>query len=417
MIIQRTFRKGRVRMSRFVPFPRAFMESDSVAQRITVPYAYDVAFTRGLFRAGDGPLGAFLERLGPGPHRALVYVDDGLASAHPGLEGMITDWSASHRDLLDLATGPIRVPGGEKAKEGFGLVESVLGDIDRHGLCRQSLVLIAGGGAVLDAVGVAATLAHRGLRQVRLPSTVLAQADSGVGVKNGINLRGKKNFAGAFAPPAAVLCDLDLLDTLADRDWIAGTSEAFKVAIIKDARFLDDLRRNTPAVRQRDRDAMAWLVRRCAELHLDHIARSGDPFETGNARPLDFGHWAAHRAESLTGYEMRHGEAVAMGMALDCEIAGDLGLLDRDEVDLVIRSLAAMGLPVWHPVLEDRDPDGRRAILAGIREFREHLGGELCVTLPDGLGRKVEVNELDETLVEAAAVRLRLRAERRAGAA
>jgi 3-dehydroquinate synthase len=386
---------------------------EPIEQSLAVPFRYEVSFTRDLFGEGDGPLRAFLERTGPlHPHPLAVYVDRGLAEAHPRLEGMIENWAGAHPDLTDLVSPPRLVPGGETAKEGFAVVERVLADIDRDGLCRQSLVLVAGGGAVLDAVGLGAALAHRGLRQIRVPSTVLAQADSGVGVKNGVNLRGKKNFAGVFAPPAAVICDLDLLETLSDRDWIAGTAEAFKVAIIKDRAFLDWLIEATPAIVARDRDAMARLVERCAELHLEHIRTSGDPFETGSARPLDFGHWAAHRAESLTGYDLRHGEAVAIGIALDGEIAVATGLLGREEQDLVIGALAATGLPVWHPVLARREPSGRLAILDGIREFREHLGGELCVTLPDGLGRKVEVHELDEALVEACTERLRARARR-----
>jgi 3-dehydroquinate synthase len=386
---------------------------EPIEPRIEVPFAYEVAFGRDLFGEGDAALAAFLARTGPmRPHPMLVYVDSGLAEAHPTLEGMIENWSADHADLVDLAAPPLRAPGGEQAKDGFRLVDRILGDIDRHGLCRQSFVLVAGGGAVLDAVGFAASLAHRGLRQIRVPSTVLSQNDSGVGVKNGINLLGKKNFAGVFAPPAAVFCDLDLLDTLADRDWIAGTAEAFKVAIIKDRAFLDRLIQITPDVVKRDRDAMAELVYRCAKLHLDHIAGSGDPFEQGTARPLDFGHWAAHRAESLTDYEVRHGEAVAMGMALDCEVAVERGLLAREEADLVVDALEAMGLPTWHAVLDRRHASGRRMVLDGIREFREHLGGELCVTLPDGLGSKVEVHELDEATVEGCLDRLRDRAAR-----
>ncbi|MCP3861316.1 MAG: 3-dehydroquinate synthase, partial [Phycisphaeraceae bacterium] len=247
------------------------------------------------------------------------------------------------------------------------------------------------------------------IRQIRVPSTVLSQADSGVGVKNGVNVRGKKNFAGVFAPPAAVICDLALLDTLEDRDWLSGVAEAFKVAIIKDRAFLDRLIADSPAIAARDRDAMARLVHRCAELHLEHIACSGDPFETGSARPLDFGHWSAHRMEALTDYELRHGEAVSIGMALDCEYAAAIGLIDAGEAELVIEALAAVGLPVWHRVLDRMEPSGRRSVLGGLREFREHLGGELCVTLPDGLGHKVEVHEMDEAILETCIDRLRVK--------
>jgi 3-dehydroquinate synthase len=381
-----------------------------IKQHISVPFSYEVSFTRDLFGEGDEALAAFLARTGPMlPHPLLVYVDSGLAKAHPRLEGMIEDWTAAHPDLVNLASPVMRIPGGEVCKDGFTVAERVLADIEHCGLCRQSLVIVAGGGAVLDAVGFGASLAHRGIRQIRVPSTVLAQADSGVGVKNGVNLHGKKNFAGVFAPPAAVINDLNLLDTLSDRDWLAGVAEAFKVAIIRDRAFLDRLIEATPDVLARDTHAMEHLVRRCAELHCEHIGTSGDPFEMGSARPLDFGHWSAHRIEGLTGYELRHGEAVSIGMALDCEYAARIGRLTREEADLVIDALAAINLPVHHPVLERRDASGRLSVLAGLREFREHLGGDLCVTLPDGLGKKVEVHEMDEALLEASAEALQAR--------
>jgi 3-dehydroquinate synthase len=199
-------------------------------------------------------------------------------------------------------------------------------------------VLGIGGGAVLDMVGYAAATAHRGIRLIRVPTTVLAQNDSGVGVKNGINAFGKKNFLGTFAPPYAVLNDIDFLTTLDDRDWRSGIAEAVKVALIKDANFFEFITTNAKALARRDMDSMQHLVYRCAQLHLNHIANSGDPFEKGSSRPLDFGHWAAHKLEQLTHYNLRHGEAVAIGIALDTTYSYMAGMLSRSDWQQVLET-------------------------------------------------------------------------------
>src|SRR5204862_2038620 len=130
---------------------------------------------------------------------------------------------------------PKIVPGGERAKQSPALIAALHADLQRLGIDRQSFVVAIGGGALLDAVGYAAATAHRGVRLIRVPTTVLAQADSGVGVKNGINAFGKKNFLGTFAPPAAVINDSTFLVTLSDREWRSGLAEAIKVALLKDS--------------------------------------------------------------------------------------------------------------------------------------------------------------------------------------
>ena len=165
----------------------------------------------------------------------------------------------------------------------------------------------------MDMAGLAAATAHRGVRHIRIPTTTLSQCDSGVGVKNGINAFGKKNFIGTFAPPFAVINDFQLLAPLSPRDKRAGFAEAVKVACIRSREFFDALEEDAAALAQFQPDAMRKLIRRCAELHMDHIATSGDPFEFGSARPLDFGHWSAHKLEQLSDFKIRHGEAVAIG--------------------------------------------------------------------------------------------------------
>jgi 3-dehydroquinate synthase len=259
-----------------------------------------------------------------------------------------------------------------------------------------------GGGAVLDALGFAASLLHRGLRLVRVPTTVLAQNDAGVGVKNGMNLHGGKNTIGTFHPPSAVFNDADFLPTLPDRDWRGGIAEAFKVAMIKDAPFFDFLCDRAADLRRRDMASMQELIRRCAELHLEHIATEGDPFETGTARPLDFGHWSAHKLESMSNYRIGHGQAVAIGLALDAAYAARRGWISGHVCRRLHQGLARSGLPLWDELLALRQGDGRLAVLGGLDDFREHLGGELTLTYPRGLGRRHEVHEVNEPTMEEA---------------
>jgi 3-dehydroquinate synthase len=227
----------------------------------------------------------------------------------------------------------------------------------------------------------------------------LSQNDSGVGVKTGINLFGKKNYLGTFAPPFAVVNDSSFLRTLEYRDWISGVTEAFKVATIADADFFDWLISKTAELAERDTSAMLQLIRRSAALHLNHIANSGDPFETGNARPLDFGHWAAHKLESMTNGALRHGEAVGIGMLIDTRYAVEQGLLDGCIFDTLRTAFERLRLPTFHEALLETNSSGELVVLDGIEDFREHLGGGLHVTLPNGLGRKIEMTSLDGKII------------------
>ena len=371
-----------------------------LAQRLAVPFDYPVCFTHGLFHTDHPLLAKVLDRRQEHRvHRVLACVDAGVAAARPGLRAAIRAYFERHAARAALAGAIEIVPGGERAKRDVATARRIMGWIERRRLCRQSFVLAIGGGSVLDVVGFAASLVHRGLRVVRVPTTVEAQDDVGVGVKTGIDAFGAKNFLGTFAPPFAVLNDFEFLDTLPKRDWIAGIAEAFKVALIKDAAFFDYLCARAARLARRDRPAMETLIRRCARLHLEHIRREGDPFEMGSARPLDFGHWSAHELEVISGYAIKHGEAVAIGLALDSFYAMRHGMITRRVLGRLLRGLKACGLPIWDARLEARAKDGRPAILAGLERFREHLGGRLTITLPVAIGRKTEVHEMDGAIV------------------
>ncbi|HKL15441.1 MAG TPA: hypothetical protein VJ915_07380, partial [Balneolaceae bacterium] len=198
-------------------------------------------------------------------------------------------------------------------------------------------------------------------------------------------------------------------NTLSDRQWRAGISEAVKVALIKDRAFFEELEKNADALKLRDKDAMQSLIYRCAELHLEHISTSGDPFERGSSRPLDFGHWVAHKLEQLTDYRLLHGEAVAIGIVLDTIYSQLKGLISEEDCTRVIDLFRNCGFSLYVPELESNleDPSDKQSVLHGLQEFREHLGGELTIMLLDRIGRGVEVHEVDLPLYRKAIDMLR----------
>ncbi len=376
-------------------------------QEFAVDFNYPVCFSESVFSPDSPLLANTIDRLNEKRvHKTVVYADENVLKAHPSLSENIRDYFKTHPNQLELASGPIPVPGGEQAKQGWYLVKNIMSNLGNLHLCRQSFVVVIGGGSVLDMVGFAVSLVHRGLRLIRMPTTVLAQNDAGVGVKNAMNEHGMKNFVGTFAPPFAVINDYTFLSTLKERDWTGGIAEAFKVAIIKDREFFDSLCNNADALRNRDFTAMKELIQRCARLHLDHIRTNGDPFEFGAARPLDFGHWSAHRLETMSGYRLGHGQAVAIGIALDAYYAAQTGLLTESELNRILNAMQHCGLPIWDHLLEYTE-DGNLTILKGLDEFREHLGGLLTVTLPRGIGTKCEIHEMDRSIIADAITFLR----------
>ena len=378
-------------------------EDHTYVQRFTVADNYSVAFTRDLFAPANPVFVASIAREEPERrHKIAVFVDDGLRDGQGDLPTRILAYAAAHSIGIELVTTPEFVPGGERCKKDPVLVERLQRRLVDLGLDRHAFVVAIGGGALLDLVGYAAATVHRGIRHIRMPTTVLAQSDSGVGVKNGVNAFCQKNMLGTFAPPFAVLNDSAFLDGLDERDKRAGMAEAVKVALIRDLGFFEWLERNAADLRTFRRLAVDHLIRRCAKLHMTQIASSGDPFERGSARPLDFGHWSAHKLELLTGHALRHGEAVAIGIALDTRYSVLSGHLAEGGDVRVCKLLRALGLPLFHPMLKAADPAGEYRLLGGLREFREHLGGELTITLLTALGRGIEVHAMDESLIRRA---------------
>ncbi len=369
-------------------------------QSFLVPFNYRVYFTEDLFNPANPLLAEFFSGMAQADEkpRLLIVADQGVVDAMPALGSHIRAYFAGKqvKPVGDILV----VPGGEIVKNDDRYVSQIIDAVDRHGIDRHSYVMAIGGGAVLDAAGYAAAIAHRGIRHIRVPTTVLSQNDSGVGVKNGINYRGKKNFLGTFVPPVAVFNDFAFLATLDAKQWRCGIAEAVKVALIKDAAFFGWLEEHAAELAGRDAACMQYLVRRCAALHMEHI-RSGDPFEKGSSRPLDFGHWAAHKLEQLTGFELLHGEAVSVGIALDSVYSALSGRISVQDAERIVQVLLACGLPVSHSLLERNE-----VLLHGLEEFREHLGGRLTIMLLQVIGTGEEVHEMEPALIQKAAEKL-----------
>jgi 3-dehydroquinate synthase len=382
----------------------------SIRRNVRLDLSHEVFFTRDAFEMDNSTLADLLKGDKPGKRtKAIVYLDEGILDGNPNLPKLISDYFAANQSSLDLVCAPGFVRGGEEAKNDWNLVEVIWSDLNKYGMCRHSYVIVVGGGAALDLVGFAASTAHRGVRLVRFPTTTLSQGDGGVGVKNGINFFGKKNWVGTFAVPEAVVNDFSFLRTLPDNQKRAGYVEAIKVALIRDRAFFEWIEGRADELGKFSAQPMEQLIRRSAALHLDHIAGSGDPFERGSARPLDFGHWIAHKLEPMSGFEVGHGDAVAIGLAADVLYCARVGLLKEEAADRVLGLLESLGFEIYHPLLHAKNEQGGSILLDGLEEFREHLGGKLTITLIQALGQGVEVHQMDDEQVLFAIDNLRSR--------
>ncbi len=376
--------------------------------QIPVIFKHRIVFTRDAFAPGNPELAEILAE--GGGRRAIVFLEEAVSEAIPALAGKIRDYLAGTG--LDFR-GIVTLPGGEPAKADDTVVRRVWEEIDSAHIDRHSYAVVIGGGAFLDAAGFAVATAHRGVRLVRFPTTTLSQDDSGVGVKSAINSFGKKNWVGAFSVPFAVVNDFSFLHTQDEETKRAGLIEAVKVALVKDAGFFHWIEEHLTALSILDPETLETCVEKSALLHARHIATGGDPFETGSSRPLDFGHWAAHKLEAMTGYQLSHAPAVAVGLALDTLYSARLGILPEESAERVLRVLEGLCLQTYHPYLETRDRRGARKVLGGLDEFREHLGGELTVLLLEGLGKGRDVHEFDLPLLGECIDELRSRWESR----
>jgi len=371
-------------------------DEKELSSSFNVNFNYKVSFTSDVFNRQNPTLINILRNDSvPTPSRAMVFIDSGLAEAMPELYLASESYFRHYSAQVRLVCSPILITGGERIKNQSRVFLDLVNLCDKYNLDRHAYVLAIGGGSVIDTVGFATSLVHRGVRQIRIPTTTLAQCDAAIGIKNGINFKNKKNLIGSFYPPFAVVNDSRFLKTLDNANWRNGIAEAVKIALIKDPLFFEWIESVSHKLKARSLSEMNQLITRCAQLHLEHIANCGDPFERRSCRPLDFGHWAAHKLEQMSGFSIPHGHAVAIGICLDTLYAFDLGLLSDSDKNRVLECLKRVGFQLWHPALLKRDSLKNLELLAGLEEFREHLGGELSVTLLKGIGHSLQIGKLE----------------------
>ncbi|MHC4168753.1 MAG: 3-dehydroquinate synthase [Planctomycetota bacterium] len=351
-------------------------------------FTHRLRFTGNVFAAGNDTLSELLSEEGQSYSSIAVFVDDNFSRTRPNLRRQINDY---FKKFLPENSPKIHiVPGGEQIKNTQQNFQQILDVLEQSRLCRKSFVIAVGGGAVLDAVGFAAAITHRGLRLIRIATTTLSQADSAMAVKNGINAFGKKNYMGVFTAPWAIINDENTLETLTEDHWLAGFSEAIKVALLKDPLLFEYIAGNCDGVRRRKLDVSIPIIRRSGRLHFDHITQNGDPFEREDARPLDFGHWSAHKLEQMSGFELSHGQAVAIGIAIDATYANFMGWLCDADHQRILECLSGIGFRLYHRVMQQAN-----TLLGGLDEFQEHLGGKLTIPSISRIGETFDIFEID----------------------
>jgi 3-dehydroquinate synthase len=348
-----------------------------ILAKVTPDASYTVSMEQDIFDT-DNPLIAGKT----GSEKVLFVIDRGIGEK--AIEKIKTYAAGFSMDAAFLV-----LKGGEDVKLGWDNVYRVVDKAEDHGLDRKSLMVLVGGGSVLDMAGFTASILHRGIRHIRVPTTLLSQTDAGIGTKNGINFRGQKNLLGVFNTPEAVFIDPSFLHTLDQRQISSGLAEIIKVALIQNSELFRWVERHYQDFLAQEFENNEMVTRIIWQGVLEHIKQiNTDPYETEQGRPLDFGHQWGHRLEIITGHAMNHGEAVAAGMAIDCIISHKRNLLSSTDLESILSLLKAVKLPLVY------ESAAAAELWPGLEDFRRHLGGELAITLLKGIGKKIDVNTL-----------------------
>ena len=316
---------------------------------------------------------------------------------------IITDTNAgkhfakpAHESLVKAGFEPVlvTVQPGEKSKR-ISVVEKCCGQLALHRLERKSFIIALGGGVVGDLAGFVAATYLRGIPFVQVPTTLLAQMDSSVGGKTGVNLRAGKNLVGAFYQPRLVLCDLDALRTLPEREFRAGLAEVIKYGIIYDAKLFAQLERDLPKILKRDQKTLAPVVARCCEIKAEVVAQ--DETESGLRAILNFGHTIGHAIENSFGYgKFLHGEAIAIGQVAAAKLSQKiLGLPERD-VGRIENLFGQAGLPARINLNSAR----RKNLFTAMRLDKKVSGGEVKFVLAEKIGKVAWGQKVSAAMIE-----------------
>ena len=346
--------------------------------------SYDIVVGAGLLAPGGSGAARIGEVAGPEP--AWIVTDATVADLH--LRPVLSALAAA-----GVEPTPVILPAGEASKT-LASVERVVGTVLDGAPERSSSVIALGGGVVGDIAGFAASMILRGIRFIQVPSTLLAQVDSSVGGKTGINTAHGKNLVGAFYQPRLVVADTGLLDTLPRREILAGYAEVVKYALLGDRGFFDWLEDNAAGVVSGDADARRRAVRTCCAAKAAIVGR--DERESGARALLNLGHTFGHALETETGYgpELLHGEAVAVGMVMAFELSAALGLCAAGDVERIRRHFVRVGLPVGLPAASGRvwDPD---ALLGHMRHDKKVRDGRMVFILARAIGEAFVTSDVD----------------------
>ena len=333
---------------------------------------YEIHIGVGLIDRADTLLAPHLRR-----KRVAILTDETVAAAHLARLTSVLEGAGIHVDALAL-------PPGEQTKGWPQFSRAVEWLLERK-VERGDLVVAFGGGVIGDLAGFAAAVVRRGVRFVQIPTTLLAQVDSSVGGKTGINAPQGKNLIGAFYQPVLVLADIGLLDTLPRRDFLAGYGEVVKYGLLGDADFFGWLEQNGPAVAEGDPAARAHAVQRSCEMKAQIVLR--DEKEHGDRALLNLGHTFCHALEAATGYSDRllHGEGVAVGCALAFDLSARLGLCPQEDPSRVAAHLRAMGMKTTLSDIPGDLPDAD-GLLDLMAQDKKVVDGQLRFILARGIG-------------------------------
>jgi 3-dehydroquinate synthase len=348
--------------------------------------SYEVRIGPGLIAGAGAGIAPLLRR-----RKAAIVTDETVAAHH--LPALVASLGAE-----GIACAALTVPPGEGSK-GWAEFARVSEWLLEQKIERRDIVIAFGGGVVGDLVGFAAATLRRGVRFVQIPTTLLAQVDSSVGGKTGINTPQGKNLIGAFHQPSLVLADISVLESLPARDFLAGYGEVVKYGLLGDAAFFDWLEANGPAL-SRDADKRQYAVRRSVEMKAGIVSR--DETEEGERALLNLGHTFCHALEKATGYSDRllHGEGVAIGCALAFELSQRLGLCSQEEPGRVRAHLRAMGMKVDLADIPGDLPDAA-ALVALMGQDKKVVDGRLRFILARGIGQAFVTDDVPPDLVTA----------------
>ncbi len=349
--------------------------------------SYEVRIGPGLLARAGEEIAPLLRR-----QRVAIVTEETVAALHlPQLQAAL--------DAVGIASTALALPPGEGTKNWENLARCTEWLLDQK-VERKDVVLALGGGVIGDLVGFSAAILRRGVRFVQLPTSLLAQVDSSVGGKTGINTAQGKNLVGAFHQPSLVLADIDVLNTLSDRDFLSGYGEVVKYGLLGDAAFFDWLERDGPTLRYGDQTARLRAVTRSVEMKACIVSR--DETEEGERALLNLGHTFCHALEKATGYSNRllHGEGVAIGCALAFELSARLGLCSQEEPSRVRAHLKAMGMKVDIADIPG-DLPGSEALIALMGQDKKVVDGKLRFILARGIGHAFVADDVPGDQVRA----------------